>query len=181
MAQNYSLVWIDLEMTGLEVEHDRILEIATIITDNDCNIVATGPSLVIHQPDELLNTMNPWCIEHHGASGLTKASRESTITQKEAQEQTLAFIKEYCKPKVGILCGNSVWQDRIFLQRYMPAITDYLHYRIIDVSSLKEVVTRWCTTKSRPAGPKKEAHRALEDIKESIAELTYYKNNFFLK
>lgn len=177
--QKYSLVWIDLEMTGLDVMNDTILEIATIITDDTLNIVATGPNIVIHESDEKLAQMNDWCKKQHGASGLMQQSKDSVVNLQEAQEQTLNFIKEYCKPRVGILCGNSVWQDRIFLQRYMPEITNYLHYRLVDVTSIRELITRWYPNDAGRNVVKKDTHRALEDIQESIEELRQYKDHFF--
>lgn len=178
--QKYSLVWIDLEMTGLDVMNDTILEIATIITDDTLNIVATGPNIVIHEAQEKLDQMNDWCKVQHGASGLTQQSKNSSFTLNDAQEQTLNFIKEYCKPRTGILCGNSVWQDRMFLQRYMPDITDYLHYRIVDVTSVRELITRWYPNDAGRMVIKKDLHRALPDIEESIAELQQYKDHFFM-
>lgn len=178
-AKDKNLVWIDLEMTGLDVDECRIIEIATLITDSELNIIATGPELVIHQPDELLDAMDEWNTKHHGESGLTEAVRKSTISEEEAERRTLEFIKTYCDERSAPLCGNSVWQDRRFLDRYMPKLEAYLHYRIIDVSSIKEVVRRWYPSNVRP--PKKgDTHRALDDIKESIEELRFYRENIFV-
>lgn len=172
------LVWIDLEMTGLDLERHTICEIATIITDNRLNILAEGPELVIGLDEETLGRMDPWCVEHHGKSGLTERIRKSTTTMEEAEKKTLAFIKQYVGPKGAPLCGNSVWQDRRFLETYMPTIDDYLHYRIVDVSSIKELVYRWFPAEYR-APNKSNKHRALEDIRESIEELQYYRANVF--
>jgi len=172
------LVWIDLEMTGLDLERHTICEIATIITDNDLNILAEGPELVIGLSEEWLEKMDPWCVEHHGESGLTERIKRSDVGMEEAEEATLEFIKRYVGPKGAPLCGNSVWQDRRFLEIYMPRIDDYLHYRIVDVSSIKELVYRWFPAEYR-APSKKNEHRALEDIRESIEELQYYRANIF--
>ena len=173
-----NLVWIDLEMTGLDVEECRIIEIATIITNSELEILAEGPELVIHQPEEVLAAMDEWNTKHHGASGLTAAVKKSEISLEEAEEATLAFIREHCQENTAPLCGNSIWQDRRFLARYMPRLEEYLHYRIIDVSSVKEVVRRWYPTYVRPP-QKGQSHRALDDIRESIEELKYYRANVF--
>lgn len=180
MAQN-CLVWIDLEMTGLNPDHDSILEIATIITDNDLEIIAQGPALVIHQPDSLLSTMDEWNVTHHTASGLVKSVRESVISLAEAEAQTLSFISQYCKAQKAPLCGNSVWVDRIFLRAWMPTLESYLNYRIIDVSSIKEAIRRWYPKRPETRFVKPEGHRALEDITYSIQELKHYKTNFFVE
>ncbi len=172
-----NLVWIDLEMTGLNVDSDTIIEIATIVTDDKLNIVAEGPRLVIHQPDAVLDNMNEWCITHHANSGLTQEVKESTTTMHEAEEKTLAFLKEHCIENTSPLCGNSVHFDRIFLQKYMPKIVEFLHYRILDVTTIKRLKRMWYP--SVPFPSKKEAHRALDDIKESIDELKYYKEKLF--
>jgi len=171
------LVWMDLEMTGLEPEQCTILEIATLVTDANLDLVAEGPALVIHQPDGVLEAMDDWNREHHGASGLLQRSRQSTVSLAQAEQQTLAFIQLYSPHRTSPLCGNSVHQDRRFLARYMPAVERYLHYRNVDVSTLKELVRRWY-----PADPpfeKKHGHLALDDIRESIAELRYYRERYF--
>lgn len=178
-ASNY-IVWIDCEMTGLYVETDVLLEIATIITDNNLNEITQGPSLVIHQPDDVLSSMHIWCRTQHGASGLTQAVRESPISVEQAEQETLACIMTYCEPNTAVLAGNSVWQDRLFLQKYMPRLMHYLHYRLIDVSSIKEVVKRWYPGDGRTEFKKPENHRALEDIRYSIEELRYYRKQFFM-
>jgi len=171
------LIWIDLEMTGLDPENCRILEIATIVTDGQLQELAAGPDLVIHQPDELLDTMNSWCVRQHGESGLTKAVRESTLSLEDAEEQTLAFLAQHAKPGCSPLCGNSVGQDRKFIDRYMPKLANFLHYRTVDVSSVKELVKRWYPP--LPVFTKKGNHRALEDIRDSIAELRFYREHVF--
>ncbi len=174
------LIWIDLEMTGLDVNSDVILEIAAIITNNDLEIIAEHPSIVIHHEDSTLASMDEWCKLQHQKSGLTQAVQSSTITTEQAATMILSFIKEHIPYKKGILCGNSVWQDKLFLQKYMPAITDYLFYRIIDVSSIKELLQRTYAPEGKRLYTKQETHRAFDDIHESIAELKYYKDNFFI-
>ena len=175
MAAN--MVWIDLEMTGLDPDSEVIIEIATIITDGNLNLVAEGPSMAIAAPQEKLDAMDEWNQTHHKASGLLDRVLKSPISVVEAEAQTLAFLEAHVPRNSAPLCGNSVWQDRRFLSRYMPTLEGYLHYRLIDVSSLKELVRRW-----RPellAGFKKQnAHTALADIRESIDELRFYRDNF---
>lgn len=171
------LVWIDLEMSGLDPESCQILEIAAIITDGELEILAEGPDLVIHQPDEVLAAMDEWCTRQHGQSGLTAAVRASTVSLAEAEAQVLALIKAHCPPGKSPLCGNSIGHDRRFLLRYMPTLTSHLSYRNVDVSSIKELVRRWYPQVSAPA--KRETHRALDDIRESIAELRFYRENVF--
>jgi len=173
------LVWIDLEMSGLDLEKDVILEIASIITDDTLTVIEEGPSLVIHQSKEIMNNMNQWCTEHHKKSGLTDAVLASTTTIEEAEQKTLEFIQKHCPQGTGILSGNSVWQDRNFLQKYMPRITDYLHYRILDVTSIKVVARKWYPNNPHAEYKKKDTHRALDDIYESIAELQNYRKYFF--
>lgn len=174
-----SLVWMDLEMTGLYPEKDRIIEIATIITDQHLNIVAEGPVLAIHQSDSLLDQMDDWNQTTHRETGLIERVRNSTVSEEQAEQRTLAFIRKYVPKNTSPLCGNSICQDRRFLYPYMPEITNYLHYRNLDVSSLKELAARW-----RPeimAGfEKRNTHKALDDIKESIQELKYYRRKMFI-
>jgi oligoribonuclease len=174
-----NLVWIDLEMTGLNPEVDAILEIATIVTNNELDILGTGPSLAIHQEDTQLAVMDEWNKNQHGRSGLIDAVRASSVTISQAEEQTLAFLKEYCEKNSAPLCGNSVWQDRIFLRKYMPRLDDFLHYRIIDVSSIKEAIKRWYPGNPYENFVKTENHRAQEDIVQSIEELKHYRTYFF--
>jgi len=174
------LVWMDLEMTGLDHMSDVIVEIATIITDDDLNIVAEGPDLVIHQPDDVLNKMNEVVMKMHTDSGLLEQISSSTLTLEEAGRQTLEFIKEHC-PDAGTvpLCGNSIGTDRRFLARYLPEIENYLHYRSVDVSSIKELVRRWYPEANARRPWKPNSHRALDDIKESVAELQHYQRVVF--
>ena len=169
---------MDLEMTGLHPERDTILEIATIVTDSNLKTLSEGPCLAIHQSEQVLTNMDPWCVEHHGASGLTQRVRESDITLQVAEHRTLDFIKQWCPGKVAVLCGSSIHQDRRFLTKYMPSIHEYLHYRMIDVSSFKEIVQRWYPFGARPP-VKPKNHLAMEDIKESIAELAFYREHYF--
>jgi oligoribonuclease len=171
------LVWIDLEMTGLIPETDHILEIATLITDADLNILEEGPELIIHQPDAILDTMNEWCIKQHGESGLTERVRSSKVSLEEAEDLTLKFIKKHTGRTKVPLCGNSIGQDRMFLLKYMPRITDQLHYRMVDVSSIKELAHRWYPRLAK--FDKRTTHRALDDIRESVGELKYYRETVF--
>lgn len=172
------LVWMDLEMTGLDPDRDTILEIATLITTDALDIVADGPALAIHPPRPALEAMDEWNREHHQASGLIERARASTLTMAEAEARTLAFVMRYCPERSSPLCGNSIHQDRRFLSRYMPTLDAYLHYRNIDVSTVKELVRRWYP--NGPAPPeKKHAHLALDDIRESIAELRFYRAQYF--
>lgn len=167
-----------MEMTGLDPEQERIIEIATIVTDSQLNIVAEGPVFAIHQSDALLAKMDNWNTSHHNASGLVQRVRESLVTEREAELQTLAFIKKYVAPGKSPLCGNSVHQDRRFLRRYMAELEQYFHYRLLDVSTVKELALRWAPRIY--SGLQKEAkHLAREDILESIEELKYYRDHFF--
>lgn len=170
------LVWVDLEMTGLDPKKCRIVEIATIVTSSNLDIIEEGPNLVIHQPEDVLATMNDYVRALHTKSGLLDQIRASTVTLEDATEQTVAFIKKHVPSGTVPLCGNSVWKDREFLEAYMPRVVAYLHYRIIDVSTLKELVRRWCPHREAPK--KKETHRALDDIRESIQELVHYRSMF---
>lgn len=179
MRRDGMIVWMDLEMTGLDPDKERIIEMATLVTDSELNVIEEGPSLVIHQSEALLEAMDEWNTSHHGKSGLTAKVRQSTVTEAAAEEATLAFIKKHCDERTAPLAGNSIHQDKLFLRKYMPRIEAYLHYRIVDVSSVKELVKRWYpdTHKAQPA--KKEGHRALDDIRESVLELRYYRENAF--
>ena len=172
-----NLVWMDLEMTGLDPEVESIIEIATIITDGDLNIVAEGPNLVVHQPNELLDAMDEWNTRHHGDSGLTAKVRASRISMQEAETTTLQFIRKYVPERCSPLCGNSVHQDRRFLVPYMPRLEAYLHYRNIDVSTIKELARHWYPDRRAPI--KQAEHLALADIRESINELRWYRENLF--
>jgi oligoribonuclease len=172
------LVWLDLEMTGLEPETNTILEIGTIITDSHLSVLAEGPVIAIHQPESVLVAMDPWCIIQHGQSGLTQRCRDSLISLKEAEERTLRFLEKYCAPKDSPLCGNSIGQDRRFLAKYMPGLNNFFHYRNIDVSSIKELVHRWYPA-THHSPEKKKTHHVLEDIRESIEELRHYRKTVF--
>jgi oligoribonuclease len=179
MDKKHNLVWIDLEMTGLNPASDCILEATVMITDGNLNLLHEGLSFVIHQSDDVLDNMIPWCKEHHGKSGLTQAARDSSTSVEMAQEQIFGLIKQFCEPHKGILAGNSVWQDRLFLERFMPEVVGYLHYRLLDVSSLKEIIVRWYSHDPNARFKKSDTHRALTDIHESIAELAHYRKYFF--
>ncbi|WP_018691548.1 oligoribonuclease [Algicola sagamiensis] len=173
-----NLVWIDLEMTGLEPRHDKILEIATIVTDSELNILAEGPVIAIHQTDEVLDNMDEWCVKQHGKSGLTDRCRQSKVDEQYAIDETISFLKQYISPGKSPMCGNSICQDRRFLHLHMEELESYFHYRNLDVSTIKELARRW-----RPEllqnFKKKGTHLALEDIRESIQELQMYHDLFF--
>lgn len=174
------LVWMDLEMTGLDHTSEVIVEIATLVTDDELNIVAEGPDLVVHQPEDVLARMDPFVVDMHTRSGLLDLIRTSTVTLEQAGDETLAFIREHCPVERTVpLCGNSIGTDRRFLAAYLPAIEEYLHYRSVDVSSLKELVRRWYPDVLTQRGWKQGSHRALDDIRESIAELQLYRSLVF--
>mmetsp|Transcript_28371 Transcript_28371/g.92652 ORF Transcript_28371/g.92652 Transcript_28371/m.92652 type:complete len:250 (-) Transcript_28371:66-815(-) len=175
------LVFIDLEMTGLDPSTCTIIEIAVICTDGHLRHVHEGPNLVIHQPDEVLAGMNEWCIEVHGKSGLTQRVRESTTTMAEAEAEVLAFVQRFSRYQQANLAGNSVGKDRQFLEAYMPELAAHFHYRIVDVSSVKELCYRWYPEDARKAPRKKCTHTALSDIRESIEELKYLRRAIFKK
>jgi oligoribonuclease len=178
MDKKQHLIWIDLEMTGLIPESDRIIEIATIITNTDLQVIAEGPVLAIHQSAEVMAGLDDWNKRHHGASGLIERVRVSLNNESEAERATLKFLSQYCESGFSPMCGNSICQDRRFLARYMPALENFFHYRNLDVSSIKELAKRW-----RPdiadGLTKQSAHIALEDIKDSIEELRHYREHFF--
>ncbi len=178
MAQDPShLIWIDLEMTGLDPDNDLIIEIATIVTDKNLNILAQGPVLAVHQSDAALAAMDDWNQHHHGQSGLIERVKASTIDDAEAERQTLEFIKQWVPERTSPICGNSIGQDRRFLYRYMPELEAYFHYRNIDVSTLKELAARWAPH-VKEGFKKQSSHQALDDIIESIEELRYYREHF---
>lgn len=178
MAQDPShLIWIDLEMTGLDPDNDLIIEIATLVTDNNLNILAQGPVLAVHQSDAALAAMDEWNQQHHGQSGLIKRVKMSTVDDAEAERQTLEFLRQWVPEKTSPICGNSIGQDRRFLYRYMPKLEAYFHYRNIDVSTLKELAARWAP-QVKEGFKKESSHQALNDIIESIEELRYYREHF---
>ena len=171
------LIWLDMEMTGLDPDGDHVLEIATLVTNAELVVLAEGPDIVVHQSDEILEHMSEWCIEQHGKSGLTEASRRSTIDVGEAEAQTLEFLGRHCERGKSPLCGNSIGQDRRFIYRHMPALAQFLHYRSVDVTTIKELARRWYPT--IPSVPKGESHRALDDIRDSLEELRAYRSAVF--
>jgi len=173
-----NLVWLDLEMSGLDPEKDVILEIATVVTDSQLKALAEGPCLAIHQSDELLDHMDPWCVEQHGKSGLTQRCRDSKVTVLDAQARTLEFLGRWCAPGKSPLCGNTIGQDRRFLVKYMPRLHEFFHYRSIDVSSIKELAQRWYP-EARYVYSKSKQHLSLADVHESIDELRHYRKLIF--
>lgn len=177
-AQKKALIWIDLEMTGLDTLNDEIIEIATIVTDDDLNILAEGPVFAIYQPDTVLNKMDEWNTRHHGQSGLIDRVRRSTVNMQEAENQTIEFLKKWVDKGISPMCGNSICQDRRFLARQMQELESYFHYRNLDVSSVKELAFRWRPDILKDF-EKKGAHLALDDIRDSIRELKHYREHFF--
>jgi oligoribonuclease len=172
-----NLIWIDLEMTGLEPQADQIIEIATIVTDSQLNILAQGPEIAIHQPQSVLDAMDEWNTRQHGQSGLVKRVQESSHSMAGAEQETLEFLKLWVPAGESPICGNSICQDRRFLARLMPTLENYFHYRNLDVSSLKELALRWAPG-LLDGFEKQGSHLALDDVKESIAELVYYREHF---
>lgn len=178
MAQDIAnLIWIDLEMTGLNPDTDLIIEIATVITDKDLNILAQGPVIAVHQSDTALAAMDDWNQTHHGQSGLIERVKASAINTAEAERLTIEFLKDWVPVNTSPICGNSIGQDRRFLYRYMPTLEAYFHYRNIDVSTLKELAARWAPA-VKDGFNKESTHQALDDILESIEELQYYREHF---
>ncbi|MDX1465508.1 MAG: oligoribonuclease [Halomonas sp.] len=176
-ARRQRLIWIDLEMTGLDPNRERIIEIATLVTDADLNTVAEGPVIAVHQPDALLDAMDEWNTRTHGASGLVQRVKESRIDTAEAERRTLEFLAAHVEAGASPMCGNSIHQDRRFLEREMPELLAFFHYRNLDVSTLKELAKRW--NPGALAGfQKRNVHLAMDDIRESIAELAHYRTTF---
>ncbi|PSV24355.1 MULTISPECIES: oligoribonuclease [unclassified Photobacterium] len=173
-----NLIWIDLEMTGLDPETHKIIEIATIVTDPQLNILAEGPVLAIHQPEAELDKMDDWCTNTHTNSGLVERIRKSTVTEQQAVAQTIAFLEQWVPKGSSPICGNSIGQDRRFLYKHMPELEQYFHYRYLDVSTLKELTRRW-KPELLDGLNKKGSHLALDDIRDSIDELRYYRENIF--
>jgi len=177
-ANENNLIWIDLEMTGLDTQTDYIIEIATIVTDSQLNVLAEGPVLAIHQGDAVLARMDEWNTAQHGKSGLTERVKNSTVTEAEAERQTIEFLQQYIPQGKSPICGNSICQDRRFLARSMPQLEAYFHYRNLDVSTVKELCSRWAPEVAKGFN-KNSSHLALDDIRDSIAELKYYREHFF--
>jgi oligoribonuclease len=171
------LVWLDMEMSGLDPDNDKILEIALIVTDKDLNLVAEGPVLVVHQPDTVLDAMDSWNKGTHGKSGLIDKVKASTLSEAQVEQQVLAFMQQHVPQRTSPMCGNSICQDRRFLARHMPQLEAYFHYRNLDVSTLKELAGRW-RPELKDGFKKANNHTALADIQESIAELKYYREHF---
>ena len=173
-----TLIWIDMERTGLEPEQDRIIEVATLITDSDLNVLAEGPVLAVHQSDDVLDGMDEWNQRTHGESGLVERVRKSQLNEADVEAQTIAFLQRYAERGSSPMCGNSVHQDRRFMVKYMPSLADFFHYRNLDVSTVKELAKRW-----RPdvasSYKKQSTHQAMDDIRDSVNELKHYREHFF--
>lgn len=177
-ANATNLIWIDLEMTGLDTQNDVIIEIATIVTDSELNVLAEGPMLAIHQSDEIMAGMDEWNTNQHGKSGLTERVKSSTLSTADAERETLSFLQEYVTKGASPMCGNSICQDRRFMARLMPELEDFFLYRNLDVSSLKELAKRWAPDVAKGV-VKSGAHLALDDTRDSIEELRYYREHLF--
>lgn len=180
MDQNGTLFWVDLEMTGLDPQKDVILEIASLVTDSQLTVIEEGPTFVIQQPENVLQGMSEYVRKLHESSGLVAKVRAEGVPLAQAEAETFEFLKQHCKKDEALLSGNSVWQDRAFMVRYMPKITDYLHYRLLDVSTVKELVKRWYADDPHMHFAKADTHRAITDIRESVAELRHYRKYFFV-
>ena len=172
-----NLIWIDLEMTGLDTFNDHIIEIATSVTDKDLNVLEEGPIVAIHVEDTVLAGMDEWNTKQHGKSGLVERIRQSSFTTSDAEQQTIEFLKKHVPQGKSPMCGNSICQDRRFMARLMPELEDYFHYRNLDVSTLKELASRWAPEVYR-GHSKSSSHLAMDDVRDSINELKYYRENF---
>lgn len=172
-----NLIWIDLEMTGLEPDTDCILEIATLVTDKQLNVLEEGPVIAVHQTDAVLAAMGEWCTKQHGQSGLTQRVRDSRVSTAEAEQKTLEFLRRHLSPGSSPMCGNSIGQDRRFLVRYMPELERFFHYRNLDVSTLKELAKRWAP--GAGSFNKASTHLAMDDVRDSVAELKFYRERLF--
>ncbi len=179
MLSEQNLIWVDLEMTGLDPDNDAVIEIATIVTDSELNTLAEGPVIAIHQSDARLEAMDEWNTSHHTSSGLVKRVRESEETEATATQKTIAFLEQYVPAGASPMCGNSICQDRRFMARHMPELEAYFHYRNLDVSTLKILMQRW-RPELESGFSKMGAHLALDDIRESIKELRYYRDTFMV-
>ncbi len=177
MKNNLNLIWIDLEMTGLNPDINKIIEIATVVTDKDLNIIADGPNIAIFQEDDKLDIMDKWNTKHHNKSGLVDRVKKSEINEQMAERKTIKFLKQYINANQSPMCGNSICMDKMFLVRYMPKLAQFFHYRQIDVSTIKELVTRWMPS-IKENNKKESSHLALRDIYDSITELKYYRKHF---
>ena len=177
MKHDQNLIWIDLEMTGLDPDNDRILELATLVTDGNLNVLAEGPVFAVHQDEASLAAMDAWNTKHHGQSGLTQRVRDSLVTEAEAEHKTLDFLAQFVDKGKSPMCGNTICQDRRFLCRYMPTLAAFFHYRHVDVSTLKELSRRWAPQVLKGV-VKQSKHLAMDDIKESIEEMRYYREHF---
>jgi len=173
------IIWVDLEMTGLDFVSDRILEIACLVTEADLEVVAQGPHIIVHESDEVLNNMEEWCKEHHGKSGLTESVRHSKISLREAEEMLLDFVRKHTPKGACPLAGNTIGMDRSFILCHMPQFAEHLHHRVVDVSTVKELCRRWYPDQFQMAPVKQDKHRSIDDILESITELKFYRSTIF--
>ena len=180
MKSQKNLIWLDCEMTGLDFERDVILEVACVVTDEQLVVIAEGPSFVVTQPEAVLRAMGEWCQKQHKKSGLIAEVQQSTTTLAQAEEELLKFLGRYCFPNTSPLCGSSIWVDRVFLGKHLPKLNNFIHYRNVDVATTKELVARWYNFDLKVELPKKDSHRALPDIYESINELKFYRERFFI-
>ena len=174
-----NLIWIDLEMTGLDPQNDQIIEIATVVTDSELNELAEGPVFAIHQPDSVLAGMDEWNTRQHGGSGLTERVRTSTLDEAEAERQTIEFLSQHVPAGASPMCGNSICQDRRFMARCMPTLEAFFHYRNLDVSTIKELLKRWAPPATLSSFKKGGSHLAMDDTRDSIREMRFYRENFF--